>query len=160
MHAFSRELLLCGACMGLEEASSQQSAAHRRRPACQPAAHVQVATRLSPCSFSAHLHTPLACPVRPLVQVAPRMSPFSFWLLRQCAAGSGAAGLTLSQQQAARANAEKALAARIDRLFSEAQEQVCMHGSMLRGWAMPGAGEHPVEQAAANGPAGARECLL
>lgn len=52
------------------------------------------------------------------------MSPFSFWLLRQCAAGSGAAGLTLAQQQAARAEAEEALAARVDRLFSEAQEQV------------------------------------
>ena len=52
------------------------------------------------------------------------MSPFSFWLLRQCAAGCGTAGLTLSQQQAARAEAEKALSARIDRLFSEAQEQV------------------------------------
>ncbi|PRW20881.1 hypothetical protein C2E21_8558 [Chlorella sorokiniana] len=59
-----------------------------------------------------------------LKQVAPRMSPFSFWLLRQCAAGSGTASLTLAQQQAARAGAEKELGARIDRLFAEAQEQV------------------------------------
>lgn len=71
-------------------------------------------------SFNCPAHLPP--PVH--LQVAPHMSPFSFWLLRQCAAGCGTAGLTLSQQQAARAEAEKALSARIDRLFAEAQEQV------------------------------------
>lgn len=93
--------------------ASRLLAAHQDRPWSAPCQALEPQVPSS---------THLPPPVHP--QVAPHMSPFSFWLLRQCAAGCGTAGLTLSQQQAARAEAEKALSARIDRLFSEAQEQV------------------------------------
>lgn len=55
---------------------------------------------------------------------SPRASPFSFWLLRRCAAGGGAAGLTLAQRQAQRAEDEDLLSARIEALFAARQEQV------------------------------------
>ena len=83
------------------------------------------------CSSVAARDTLASLP--PPLQVAPRVSPFSFWLLRQCAAGCGAGGRTLAQQQAARAEAEVALGASIDRLFGEAQEQVGAWGWWLGG---------------------------
>jgi ABC-type uncharacterized transport system YnjBCD ATPase subunit len=58
------------------------------------------------------------------MQVAPSLSPFSFWLLRRCARDNAAHALTLAQRQRRRAADEAELAARIDQLFEQHQEQV------------------------------------
>jgi hypothetical protein len=66
--------------------------------------------------------------------VGPRLSPFSFWLLRQCAAGSGSCGLLLAAQQERRAGEEEALSASLDALFDRHQEQVLYSSAAWVGW--------------------------
>jgi hypothetical protein len=73
-----------------------------------------------------------ACP--PCSQVGPRLSPFSFWLLRQCAAGSGTCGLLLAAQQERRVGEEEALSASLDALFARHQEQVLYSSAAWVGW--------------------------
>lgn len=69
-----------------------------------------------------------------LKHAAPGVSPFSLWLLRRCAAGSGTPGLTLAQEQAARAEVEAALGASIDALFEAQQEQVLYSSAAWLSW--------------------------
>lgn len=69
-----------------------------------------------------------------LKAAAPGASPFSLWLLRRCAGGSGPAGLTLAQAQAARVAGEAALAASLDALFEAQQEQVLYSSAAWVAW--------------------------
>ena len=68
-----------------------------------------------------------------LKAVSPSVSPFSLWLLRQCAAGGGAAH-TLAQAHTARAAAAEQLGAAVDALFATHQEQVLYSGRAWVAW--------------------------